>query len=431
MSEPQIVCPKCRTPIRLTDSLAAPLLAKTRKQFEQRLAQQEAGFAKRETELRKQKDELAKARKAIDDAVARKLASARTTIAKTEAQKARRALAGDLAQRDRQLTELQQHLDANAAKLADAQKAQAAVLRKARELDDAKRELELSVEQRVQQALATVRTQAERDAEARLKAKVTERDVQIAGMQRKIEELRRKATQGSEQLQGEAFEHAVEAALRHQFPQDLIEPVPTGEVGGDILQRIRNATGQLCGALLWELKATKTWNERWLAKLRDDQRAAQAEVALLVSNVLPKGIATFGIIDGVWVTHQRYAMPLAAALRHSLIEVATLRQANDGQRSKMELMYQYLTGPRFRLRIEAIVDKFTDMQADLDRERKAITRIWAKREQQLNAVITSSAGLYGDLQGIAGNTMPEIEQLDVLMIEEKKHRQNKTSSMLV
>jgi len=195
--------------------------------------------------------------------------------------------------------------------------------------------------------------------------------------------------------------------------------VPTGEVGGDIFQRVRNATGQLCGTLLWELKATKTWNERWLAKLRDDQRAAHADVALLVSNVLPRGCETFGCIDGVWVTHRRYAMPLAAALRHSLIEVATLRQANAGQRSKMELMYQYLTGPRFRLRIEAIVDKFTDMQADLDRERKAITRLWAKREQQLNAVMTSSAGLYGDLQGIAGNTIPEIEQLDVLMIEGK------------
>lgn len=419
MSEPQIVCPKCRTAIRLTDSLAAPLLAKTRKQFEQRLAQQEAGFAKRETELRKQKDELTRARKAIDDAVAKKLASARTTIAKAEAQKARRALAGDLAQRDRQLTELQQHLDANTAKLADAQKAQVAVLRKTRELDDAKRELELSVEQRVQEALATVRSQAERDAEARLKAKVTERDLQIAGMQRKIEELRRKATQGSEQLQGEAFEHEVEAALRQQFPQDLIEPVPVGEAGGDILQRVRNTTGQFCGALLWELKTTKTWNERWLAKLRDDQHAAQADVALLVSHVLPKGCETFGIFDGVWVTHRRYAMPLAAALRHSLIEVASLRQANDGQRSKMELMYRYLTGPRFRLRIEAIVDKFTDMQADLDRERKAITRLWAKREQQLNAVITSSAGLYGDLQGIAGSTMPEIEQLGWLTIDNK------------
>ena len=417
MSEPQIVCPKCRTAIRLTDSLAAPLLAKTRKQFEQRLAQQEAGFAKREAELRKRKDELAKARKEIDDAVAKKLQSARAAIAKAEAQKARRALAGNLAQRDQQLADLQQHLDVNAAKLAQAQKAQAAVLRKARELDDAKRELELSVEQRVQEALAAVRSQAEAGAEARFKAKVTEKEIQIAGMQRKIEELRRKAAQGSEQLQGEAREIEVEAALRHQYPHDLIEAVPVGQAGGDIVQRVRNTTGEFCGALLWEIKTAKTWNERWITKLREDRHAAQADVALLVSNVLPKTIETFGAIEGVWVTHRRYAMPLVAALRQSLFEVAAVRQANDGQRTKTELMYQYLTGPHFRQRIEAIVEKFTDMQADLDRERKAMTRLWAKREQQLNAVISSSAGVYGDLQGIAGSNMPEIERLNLLGVE--------------
>lgn len=419
MSDPQIVCPKCRTAIRLTDSLAAPLLAKTRKQFEQQLAQQEAGFAKREVELRKQREVLAKARKSIDDAVAKKLQAERASIAKAEAQKARRALAGDLEQRDRQLTELQQHLSANNAKLAEAQQGQAAVLRKARELDDAKRELELSVERRVQQSLAMVRSKTEAEVEDRLKAKVTEKETQIAGMQRQIEELRRKAAQGSEQLQGETLELEIEAALRHQFPNDLIEPVPKGELGGDILQRVRSANGQLCGTLLWEIKRTKAWSDRWLAKLRDDQRAAQADVALLVSTTLPKGIETFGPIDTVWVTAPRFAMPLAIALRQSLIDIAISHQASDGQRTKMELMYQYLTGPRFRHRIEAIVEKFTDMQTDLDRERKAMTRMWAKREQQLNAVINDSAGFYGDLQGIVGRAMPEIESFDLLLIEDK------------
>ena len=419
MSEPQIVCPKCRTAIRLTDSLAAPLLAKTRKQFEQQLAQQEAGFAKREAELRKQREALTKARQSIDDAVANKLQAERAAIAKAEAHKARRALAGDLAQRDRQLSELQQHLSANQAKLAAAQQAQVAVLRKARELDDARRELELSVEQRVQQALAAVRRQAEAAVEDRLTAKVTEKETQIAGMQRQIEELRRKAAQGSEQLQGETLELEIEAALRHQFPHDLIEPVPKGEVGGDILQRVRGANGQRCGTLLWEVKRTKAWSDRWLAKLRDDQRAAPAEIALLVSSALPKGLETFTQIDTVWVTAPRFALPLALALRQSLIDVASSRQASDGQRTKMELMYQYLTGPGFRRRIEAIVEKFTDMQADLDRERKALTRMWAKREQQLHAVISASAGLYGDLQGIAGRAMPEIDRFDLLLIEDK------------
>jgi len=314
---------------------------------------------------------------------------------------------------------MKQNLNANNAKLAEAQEAQVMVLRKARELDDARRELELSVERRVQDAIAAVRSQAEMDAETRLKAKVTEKEVQIVSMQRKIEELRRKASHGSERLQGEAFELEIEAALRLHFPQDLIEPVPKGEFGGDIVQRLRGTSTQYCGVLLWEVKTAKAWNERWLAKLRDDQRTVQADVALLVSNVLPNTIESFGTIDGIWITHQRFAIPLAAVLRQSLIEVATVRQSNDGQRCKMELMYQYLTGPQFRLRIEAIVEKFTDMQADLDRERKAMTRLWAKREQQLKAVIVSSTGLYGDLQGIAGQAIPDIEHFDLLTINDK------------
>lgn len=428
MSEPQIVCPKCRTAIRLTDSLAETLLARTRKQFEQRLAQQEAGFAKREAELRKQKETLARAKKAIDEAVEKKLQSARMSIARAEAQKARRTLAADIEQRDRELKELQQHLAINNAKLTEAQQAQAAVLRKARELDDARRELELSVERRVQDALATIRNQAEMDAEARLKAKVIEKDIQITGMRHTIEDLRRKASQGSQQLQGEAVELEIESLLRQQFSHDLIEPVPTGRTGGDILQHVRNPSGQSCGTILWEIKDTKTWSDRWLTKLRDNRRAAKAEIGLLTSCALPKGIETFGIVDGIWVAHRQFAIPLVVALRQSLIEIAVLRRTTEGRQTKMESIYQYLTGARFRERIEAIVETFTDMQADLEKERKAMIRLWAKREQQLHTVISSSAGLYGDLQGIAGQAVPEIERLGFLQIERAALQKNSPRS---
>jgi hypothetical protein len=212
-------------------------------------------------------------------------------------------------------------------------------------------------------------------------------------------------------LQGEALELELESLIRARFPRDLIEPVPKGEFGGDILQRVQGPAGPFSGTILWECKRTKAWNDVWLAKLRDDQRAAKAEIALLVSTVLPKGIETFDLIDNVWVTKLRFAIPLAIALRQSLIELASSNRAAEGQRTKMELVYQYLTGPRFRNRIEAIVEKFTDMQVDLDRERKTMIRLWAKREEQLKGVLDSSAGLYGDLQGIAGRAMSEIEGL--------------------
>lgn len=219
MSDPQILCPKCRTKIRLTDTVAAPLLAKSRKQFEQQLAQKEAGLVKQQTELRKARDSLAKARQAVDDEVAKRLQSERIAIAKAEAKKARLLLANDIAERDRRLVDLQRHLQANAAKLAQAQQAQAEMLRKSRELDDARRELELSVEKRVQAGLATVRNQARTEIEDTFKTKVLEKESQIAGMQRQIEQLRRKAEQGSQQVQGEAFELQIENLLRQQFPR--------------------------------------------------------------------------------------------------------------------------------------------------------------------------------------------------------------------
>jgi hypothetical protein len=424
MSEPQIVCPQCSTSIKLTESLAAPLLVQARKQFEQQLAQKETDFAKREAALRLSEEAIAKAREAIDEEVTQKLKTERVSIVETETRKARLALAADLEQRDWQVAELQQNLTTNNAKLAEAQQAQADVLRKQRELDDARRELDLSIEKKVQESLVAVREKARAEAEDGLKAKVSEKETQIAGMQRQIEELRRKAEQGSQQLQGEALELELESLLRGRFPRDLIEPVPKGEFGGDVLHRVLGASGQHCGTMIWESKRTKAWNEGWLVKLRDDQRVAKAEIALIVSSALPKDVEAFDLIDNVWVVEPRFAVPLAIALRQSLIEVAGSRLAQEGQQTKMEIVYQYLIGPRFRHRIDAIVEKFTDMQADLDRERKTMMRMWAKREEQLIGVLDSTAGLYGDLQGIAGRAMPEIESLGVPMIEANTERRD-------
>jgi hypothetical protein len=198
---------------------------------------------------------------------------------------------------------------------------------------------------------------------------------------------------------------------------DNIEPVGKGETGGDILQSVVGPIGQSCGTILWEAKRTKVWGDGWPAKLRDDQRAAGADIAVIVSRALPKDVETFGPKDGVWVTEPRFAIPLVVALRQTLIEVANSRQAQDGQETKMELVYQYLTGPKFRHRVEAIVEKFADMQADLDRERKSMTRFWAKREAQIQVVIESTVGMYGDLQGIAGSALQELEGLEVPLLE--------------
>jgi len=398
MAEPTITCPKCKNEIKLTESLAAPLIESTRRDYEKRLAQKDVDLASRETSLKEREQALEKSKETVDAQVAEKLQSERAKIAADEARKAKLALSNDIEQKTKEVADLQEILKQKDEKLTEAQKTQADLLKKQRELDDAKRELELTIEKRVQENLAVTRQQARKEAEDELRLKVSEKEQTIASMQKQIEELKRRAEQGSQQLQGEVQELELETLLKAKFPRDTVEPVPKGEHGGDVLHRVLGPLGQICGTILWESKRTKNWSDGWLAKLRDDQRTAKAEIAIIVSQVVPKDIETFGLVDGVWVALPQAALPVAVALRYTLIETATARLASEGQQTKMELVYQYLTGPRFRQRVQAIVEAFGSMKEDLDKEKKAILKQWAKREEQIERVMQSTVGMYGDLK---------------------------------
>ena len=423
-----ITCPHCETDIALTESLAAPLIAETKRQFEAASAKKDREIAAREAVVRDQASALEKARSSLDATVAEKLAAERQRIAGEEAAKAKLRSAADLDAKTKELGELQDLLKERNAKLADAQKAQAEFLEKERALDDAKREMDLTIQTRIQSELGSVREKAKLEAETAMRLRVSEKEEQIASMQRQIEDLRRKAEQGSQQLQGEVLELELESVLKAKFPFDVIEPVAKGEFGGDIIQRVIGASGASCGTILWELKRTKNWSEGWISKLREDRRRAHADLAIIISSALPKGVHTFDHVEGVWVTDFRCSVPLAIALRQALIDVATARQVGEGQQTKMELVYDYLTGPRFRHRIEAIVEKFTDMQADLDRERKAMTKLWAKRQSQIDGVLAATAGMYGDLQGIAGKALKEIDGFELPMLEDKQDDSEKAEA---
>ncbi|MDK2753838.1 MAG: DUF2130 domain-containing protein [Gammaproteobacteria bacterium] len=421
MSEPTITCPNCKQEIKLTESLAAPLVEATRNRFEQLLAQKDMDVVRRENEIDVAKEKLANAKKSLDKKVSVKvedqLIKERTRIIDEETKKAKKAVSSDLAQKEKDLAELQAVIENNQEKLAEAQSAQANIIKKERELDDARREIELTVEKGIRDKLIETRERAKREAEESLKLNIAEKDQTISSMQSKIEDLMKKADQGSQQLQGEVQELELEENLRREFSLDVIEPVPKGEFGGDVVQRVVSVSGQPCGMILWESKRTKNWSDGWLPKLREDQRAAKADIAVIVSQSLPKGLDTFQTIDGVCVTHPRLVLPVATLLRQSLIEVAQSRQAIQGQQAKTEMVYDYLTSPRFRQRIEAIVEAFSTMQADLERERKVITKQWAKRDEQINRVMKSTVGMYGDLQGIAGKSLQEIESLEMQLLE--------------
>jgi len=205
--------------------------------------------------------------------------------------------------------------------------------------------------------------------------------------------------------------------VRRHFPFDTILPVAKGIHGGDVIHIVHDAAGIECGIILWESKRTKNWSDGWLPKLRDDQRAAKAHIAILISIELPKGVSTFECVDGIWVTCRACALALAAALRSGLIDAATARRSADGKQTKMEVLYTYLAGQEFRHRVEGIVESFATLKEDLEAEKRAMQRIWAKREKQLDRAITNTSGMYGDLQGIVGASLPSIASLDQPLLD--------------
>ena len=415
--EPILHCPNCNHKIKLTESLAAPLLDKSRRQFEEQLAQKDAEVARQTEALRKEQQELTLARQQVEERVRHRLEAERAQLVATEAKKAKEAVAAELHANAAEAAELRGILEANNAKLAEAQQAQAELLRRQRTLDEEKRELDLTIEKRVRESVVDIQAKAKKEADEAARLRVLEKEQTIESMARTIEELKRKAEQGSQQSQGEVLELELEELLRGRFPTDIIEPVGKGELGADVVQQVNGAVGQAAGIILWESKRTKAWSDGWLAKLRDDQRRCGADVALIISQALPKHVQHFDLIDGVWVTHPRCAIPMAIALRQTLIEVNSLRLVQHGQQTKMEQVYHYLTGMKFRQRVEAVVEKFNDMREDLDKERKFMGRQWAKRETQIASVIESTVGLVGDLQAIAGKAMPEIPSLDMPLLE--------------
>lgn len=384
--------------------------------IEELLKQRDSKLAeaqKKELDLLKLQRDLEDRQRTLEQEFMQRLNAERAGIIAAEAKKARDALGDEITKAQQARTETEDLLKQRDAKLAEFQKNELELRRERQALQEAKEGFELEKQRAIDAERSKIREAATKDADEQARLKIAEKEKTITDLQAKLQDALRKAEQGSQQLQGEVQELELETLLRNKFPLDMIEPVPKGQYGGDALHRVVGPSGQPCGTILWESKRTKNWSDGWLSKLREDMRAAGAEISVVVSQVLPKNTDTFDLIDGVWVTSFKCAIPVAVALRHTMIEIAVARKAGEGQQTKTEMVYQYLMGPRFRLRVQAIVEAFSTMQEDLEKERKAIIKQWDKRREQLDRVMHATVGMYGDLQGIAGKSLQEIEGLDV------------------
>lgn len=226
------------------------------------------------------------------------------------------------------------------------------------------------------------------------------------------EELKRKLEQGSQQTQGESLELTLETKLRQEFPSDEISEVKKGIRGADITQLVIDKLNRKCGNILWESKNAK-WSDTWIEKLKEDQRQAKADLAVLVSVNLPDSINTFNFVKGVWICSWTSFVPLALALRFNLINIYFEKQNAVGVDEKMKVLYEYLTGNEFKHRVEGIVEAFGTLQDDIEREKRWFSSKWARQEKEIRKVIDHTHGMYGDLQGVTGRALPEIKSLEL------------------
>jgi hypothetical protein len=227
-----------------------------------------------------------------------------------------------------------------------------------------------------------------------------------------VEEMRRKAEQGSMQMQGEILELLLEEILHEHFPLDIIAEVSKGSEGADCIQVIRNNIGKECGKIIYESKRTKNWSNGWIGKLKADMRTSGADAAILVTQVYPKDMEKFGEREGIWICKYDEVGGVAALLRHAIIRIEETKKSEENKGEKMQMLYNYLTGNEFRQHVEAIVEAFVAIKQSIIKERIQMEKIWKEREKQLERVLVSTAGMYGSVKGIAGNSVENIPLLE-------------------
>lgn len=273
-------------------------------------------------------------------------------------------------------------------------------------------ERELEMKRKIADEEEKIRIEARKKVLDEQELKDKEKDKKLSDALKQIEEMKMKIQQGSQQTQGEVLELELEELLRKEFPLDTISEVKKGQRGADIMQEVVDRNGKNCGTILWESKNGK-WTATWIDKLKDDQRSANAHIAVLVVTEPPEGLESFMYKDGIWVVTRTMATALALALRYNLVKLNFEKLAHTGKNEKMEVLYSYITSVDFRHRIEAIIDTFASMQEEIEREKRWFTTKWARQEKQLRRIVDNTHGLYGDLQGVVGKSLPEIEMLQV------------------
>jgi hypothetical protein len=316
---------------------------------------------------------------------------------------------------------LKKILSENEKIISEAKKKELELMQIQRELKETKENMEVEIAKRKLAWQEEIEKNIKSKAEEEYQLKIKEMELTMESQKKLIDELKKKAEQGSMQLQGEAMEMVLEDVLKSSFPIDTISEVPKGVRGADCIQTVKNALGHECGKIVYESKRTKNFANDWIDKLKDDARALGTDIAVLVTEVLPKDMNHFGFVNGIWICRFRDLVPLAFALRDRLIHVHEALKSSENKGEKMNMLYNYLTGNEFRQQIEAITEGFMKLKEGITKERAMMEKHWKEREKQIEKIFLNTTHMYGSIKAIAGNAVGSVKYLDEDSDEENKN----------
>lgn len=401
-----IVCPHCKNKISIDEALSHQLTDSLKKEFESQRQKE------REEERQKMKDWKEKLEKDTE-------AGKQKLKAELESELKKKLL--EDSEREQKL--LKEELDEKKKQLDEARKYELELRKKADSLEEREKNLELETKRKLEEEKEKIREAEQKRLKDEYQLELAAKDKKLSDALKANEELNQKLTQGSQQLQGEVLELELEQILKSEFPIDEISPVGKGITGADVLQKVRDQNGKECGTIVWESKRTKNWDDKWIAKLKDDLRTSKSDLAILVTTAMPDGLSNFGFKDGIYITSYENYLSIARIMRLKIIELFYAKLAGEGVNDKKEILWKYLTGNEFRQRVESIVEAFNSMKSVMDKEKLYFTKKWAAEEKLIDKVITQTVGIHGDLQGLMGASLPQIKSLemdDFEMIETTK-----------
>ena len=403
MHDMKVECPECGAKV----SVDASLRKHAQEEAEREIKKVKKQLLDKEKELHEQAERLKLNEEDFQDKLKKEVFKQAEQLKKQAEQEASKKL-------ELELRDLKEQLKEKSNSLTESHKEQLELRKKMREVEEKEKEIELQIMKQVEEASKKAEEEAMKLATDKFRFELSQKEKVIQQMREKTDELQNKLLQSSQQAAGEIVEEEFEKDLRLKFPLDVFEEVPKGIDGADLIQRVRSDGVKDCGTILLEFKNQKNFSSTWVQKLNEDQRRVGANIAVLVTKVMPKGSADIEMIDGVYVVPYHLAIPFISTLRKSLEDLSRAQVVATNKDTKMAMIYDYLTGDSFKQKFKSIVGSYREQKELLDQERRAMTRIWAKREKQLGIVIEAATSMYGDVEGIIGSSAPVIEELALL-----------------